>query len=103
LPPRPAAPNPDAAFLSGTAEKDRAEDAKGGMLKEICERGIVIFKDMTSIMSLGPVVRGRILSAPREIYDGNWVRPSGGDGGVTFEGHGRIAIVAAVTTIWDKH
>ena len=45
LPPRPAAPNPDAAFLSGTAEKDRAEDAKGGMLKEICERGIVIFKE----------------------------------------------------------
>jgi hypothetical protein len=43
-----------------------------------------------------------VLSALREIYDGRWDRPVGVDGGRTLAWAGRIAVVGAVTTAWDR-
>ena len=46
-------------------------------------------------------MRGRVLAALREIYDGRWERNVGTDGGQTLTWTGRIVVVGAVTTAWD--
>jgi hypothetical protein len=90
------------ALLSGTSKQQRTKDATGGLLKRLEPHGIMVLKDMTSILSLNTNVRGEILAALREIYDGYWSRNIGTDGGRTLTWQGRIAVVAAVTTVWDQ-
>ena len=90
----------DAALLSATSQRERTEDATGGLLCKIGNRGVLVIKDVTSIMSMNRDLRG-VLSALREIYDGHWYREVGTDGGHTLEWHGRLAVVGAVTTAWD--
>ena len=46
--------------------------------------------------------RATVLAAIREIHDGRWVRYLGTDGGRTLEWTGRLVIVGAVTTAWDR-
>lgn len=62
------------ALLSGTAKKEKAKDATGGLLRQIGDRGVLVIKDMTSLLSLAPTVRTEVLAAKREIYDGHWTR-----------------------------
>jgi len=92
----------DAALLSGTAKKERAKDATGGLLRKLEPRGLMVLKDVTSLLSLHPGVRAQILAAFREIYDGYWSRDVGVDGGRTLTWAGRIGVVGAVTTAWDQ-
>src|SRR5262249_3454596 len=42
----------ESALLSGTAKKDKAKSAKGGLLREIGDFGILALKDFTSILSM---------------------------------------------------
>jgi hypothetical protein len=91
----------EGALLSATAKKDRDEDATGGLLRRIGPRGILVIKDFTSILSLDRNLRGRILAALRDIYDGHWDREVGQGGGHVLTYDGRIVIIAAVTTKWD--
>ena len=72
------------------------------MLCQIGEMGVLVIKDVTSILSMGRELRAEVMAALREIYDGRWVRTVGTDGGRTLEWHGRIAVVGAVTTAWDS-
>lgn len=90
------------ALLSGTAKREKAKDATGGLLRQVGDRGVLVIKDMTSLLSLAPIVRTEVLAALREIYDGHWTRYVGTDGGRALEWAGRIAIVGAVTTAWDR-
>lgn len=90
------------ALLSATARKERAQDATGGLLRRIGPRGLLVIKDVTSILSMSGDIRGEVLGALREVYDGRWSRNVGTDGGRTLEWAGRIAVVGAVTTAWDK-
>ncbi|WP_231382575.1 helix-turn-helix domain-containing protein [Mycobacterium simiae] len=89
------------ALLSATSKKERSVDASGGLLRQIGETGLLVIKDVTSILSMGREMRAEVLAALREIYDGHWVRTVGTDGGRTLEWEGRIALVGAVTTAWD--
>lgn len=89
------------ALLSATARKERSADASGGLLRQIGEQGVLVIKDVTSILSMGRELRAEVMAALREIYDGRWVRTVGTDGGRTLEWHGRIAVIGAVTTAWD--
>lgn len=93
----------DAGLLSGTPRDQSADDADGGILKQVEPRGIILIKDVTSILSLGPIERAKVLAAFREVYDGYWYRQSGGEGGKRLEWRGRIALIGAVTDAWDKH
>ncbi|MDG4667009.1 ArsR family transcriptional regulator [Mycobacterium sp. 236(2023)] len=93
----------EGALLSGTVAKDRAEDATGGLLRQVGENGIVLIKDFTSILSLASSVRPQILGALRECYDGSWSRQVGGDGGQELKWVGRLTVIGAVTTSWDQH
>jgi len=72
-------------------------------LRQIGERGTLIVKDVTTILSMDRTARGQVLAALREIYDGTWIRQVGTDGGRAIPWVGRIAFIGAVTTAWDTH
>lgn len=93
----------EAALLSATGRDDTDPNATGGILREVGESGIIVFKDVTSILSMNPSTRAPILAALREIYDGEWHRGKGTDGGSRLHWKGRVIVVGAVTTAWDKH
>lgn len=91
----------EGALLSATSRKSRVKSATGGLLRKIGDRGILVIKDVTTILSAARETRGGVLAALREIHDGRWVRNVGTDGGQTLTWEGRIVIVGAVTTAWD--
>jgi hypothetical protein len=93
----------EGALLSASSKKDRAKNAAGGLLRLMGERGVLIIKDVTSILSADRNTRGPVLAAIREIYDGRWERNVGSNGGETLTWEGRIAVIGAVTTAWDTH
>jgi hypothetical protein len=93
--------NGEAALLSGTSKKDQARKATGGLLKSLGSRGVLVIKDVTSILSMNRDTRALVLAALREIYDGRWSRNVGTDGGQTLTWKGRLVIIGAVTTAWD--
>jgi hypothetical protein len=90
------------ALLSATSRKEKTPDATGGLLRAVGPRGILVVKDVTSILSMSREMRGEVLAAFREIYDGRWSRSVGTDGGRTLEWEGRLVVVGAVTTAWDQ-
>jgi Bifunctional DNA primase/polymerase, N-terminal len=69
----------EGALLS--ASKSRSKNATGGLLRKMGDRGILVIKDVTSILSSDRNVRASVLAAIREIYDGRWERNVGSDGG----------------------
>jgi microcompartment protein CcmK/EutM len=73
------------ALLSATAKQERTKDATGGLLRAIGSRGVLVIKDVTSILSMGREMRTEVLGAIREIHDGRWSRNVGTDGGRTLE------------------
>lgn len=90
------------ALLSGTPVKERADNATGGLLRKLQPGGVLVVKDVTSILSMSGDARAEVLAALREVYDGRWSRNVGSNGGMTLEWSGRIALVGAVTSAWDK-
>ena len=68
----------------------------------IRNQGLLVIKDFTSIISANSRLRGDILSALREIYDGHWYRDVGGEGGRRLTWKGRLTVIGACTTAWDR-
>jgi hypothetical protein len=92
----------EASLLSATPEQDRAADAHGGLLRLIGDRGILIMKDFTSILGMDRKIRGQILAALREIYDGRWDRLLGAEGGRTLTWTGKCGLLTGCTTVIDR-
>lgn len=92
----------EGALLSATSHKDRSKAATGGLLRKIGDRGILVVKDFTSILSADRNTRASVLAALREVYDGQWVRNVGTDGGRTLTWSGRVVLIGACTTAWDQ-
>jgi hypothetical protein len=92
----------EAALLSGTSSKERAEHATGGLLREVGSQGLLILKDFTTILSLHRETRAQVLAALREVYDGKWSRSVGTDGGQTLEWSGKLGLVACCTSVLDQ-
>lgn len=93
----------EGALLSATSKKEQAKDATGGLLRRIGERGVLVVKDVTSILSMNRDARASVLGALREVADGYWERNVGTDGGRSLTWSGRIVTIGAVTTAWDTH
>ena len=93
----------EASLLSGTAKKEKAADAKGGLLREIGDSGILVCKDFGSILSMHREERARVLAALREVYDGEWNRRLGVDGGRMLAWAGKLTLVAGSTPAIDQH
>ncbi|AZC14568.1 bifunctional DNA primase/polymerase [Microbacterium sp. ABRD28] len=92
----------EGALLSATSKGERTASATGGLLREIGDRGILVAKDVTSMLSMSRDARAQVFAALREVYDGHWVRNVGTDGGRSLEWRGRITVIGAVTTAWDR-
>lgn len=92
----------EASLLSGTPKRD-SQGAKGGLLKEIGEFGMLQLKDFGGLLSLTRESRGPILAALREIYDGAWTRYVGSDGGRTLTWSGKCGLVGGATPSLDQH
>jgi hypothetical protein len=92
----------EAALLSGTPAKDWTAGATGGLLRRIGDRGVLVLKDFTSVLSMHREKRGQILAALREIADGHWSREIGGEGGALLEWRGKLGLVMACTTAYDR-
>jgi len=92
-----------AGLLSGTSKREKAANAKGGLLKEVGDFGILVMKDFTSVLSMRPEAKTETLAALREIYDGSWTRRVGTDGGQSLSWTGKLGLVFGVTPALDSH
>lgn len=92
----------DGALLSGSPPKEKTKESTGGLLRVCGSRGVLVIKDVTSILSMNRDSRGTVLAALREVHDGRWQRNVGTGGGRTLTWEGRLAVIGAVTTAWDR-
>jgi hypothetical protein len=92
----------EGALLSGTPAREDTTDATGGLLRRLGASGLLVVKDVTSILSSHRETRATVIAAFREIHDGRWERNIGSNGGRSITWIGRIAIIGAVTTAWDR-
>jgi hypothetical protein len=93
----------EASLLSGTPTRERAQDATGGLLREVGKSGILVCKDFGSVLNMHRETRATVLAALREIYDGNWTRRLGTDGGRTLSWYGKLGFIGACTSSIDNH
>ena len=60
-----------AGLLSGTPKKQQDKGAKGGLLRQIGDFGIIVLKDFGSVLSMRADNKAETLAALREVYDGS--------------------------------
>ncbi|HEX6762893.1 MAG TPA: hypothetical protein VF094_08845 [Gaiellaceae bacterium] len=99
----PVATLTEASLLSGVPKKEHANDAKGGLLREIGDFGILVCKDFGSVLNMNRDSRQQVLAALREVYDGSWTRYVGTSGGQKLSWAGKVGLVAGCTPIIDRH
>jgi len=93
----------EAALLSGTSRKEKAKDATGGLLRQIGEFGVLLCKDFTSVLAQNTDARAEAMAALREVYDGEWHRPVGTDGGKVLSWRGKCGLIGGVTPAIDQY
>ena len=91
------------SLVSGTSKKETSKEAKGGLLFEFGDFGFMIIKDMTTLLSKHPDAAAELFGSLREVYDGDFIRYFGNDGGTHKEWHGRLGVIVAVTPAIEKH
>ncbi len=64
----------EAGLMSGSSDKDRTLSSTGGLLPSMGDRGLLVFKEMTSLLQGDRHARAKVFAAFREIADGKWVR-----------------------------
>jgi hypothetical protein len=99
---REAATLTEGALLSGAPKREHAENATGGLLREIGESGIILAKDFGSVMSMNKDAQQHTLAALREIYDGKWTRAFGTDGGRRESWTGKVGLIGGCTPVIDR-
>jgi hypothetical protein len=90
-------------LLSGVPKKQHDKGARGGLLRQIGDFGIIILKDFGSILAMHAETRAETLAALREIYDGSWTRHLGAAGGKTLAWQGKVAVLFGATEVIDTH
>jgi hypothetical protein len=92
-----------AALLSGSSRRDRAKGATGGVLRKIGAFGVILFKDFGSVLDLRHEQRADMMTALRRIYDGQYTRQLGTEGGTTLEWLGKAGCIFGATQAYDSH
>jgi hypothetical protein len=90
-----------ASLLSGTPRRQQSHGAKGGLLRQVSNPGLLCLKDFTSTLTMRPENKAEVLSALREIYDGKWTRYIGTDGGRSLHWEGKLGLVFGCTGAID--
>jgi hypothetical protein len=86
----------EAGLVSGSS------DGTPGLLIQIGETGLLVFKDLTTILSKHKADRDGVLGCLREVYDGSYTRRLGNKGGER-KWEGRLGLIAAVTEMIDDY
>jgi FaeA-like protein len=89
-------------LLSGTPRQQQAQGAKGGLLRQVSNPGVIVCKEFSSILNMRPDTRNELLSALREIYDGHWTRYLGTDGGKMLTWSGKVGLLIGATPRIDS-
>jgi hypothetical protein len=92
-----------AGLLSGTPKRQRDKTARGGLLREVGDFGIIVAKDFGSVLSVRPDAKAEVLGAFREIYDGEYTRRIGTEGGRQLYWKGKVGFVFGCTPVIDSH
>jgi hypothetical protein len=92
-----------ASLLSGTPRRQRDKGSKGGLLKEIGERGLICVRDFSNILSMHAETRGEVLAMLRDVYDGAVTRHFGSDGGKSVSWQGKVGMLFAATPAIDSY
>jgi hypothetical protein len=92
-----------AGLLSGVPKKQRIGGAKGGLLRQIGDFGMISLKDFGSVLSMHTETRAEVLAALREVYDGAWTRHLGSDGGRSLAWKGKVGLLFGATGVYDSH
>jgi hypothetical protein len=91
------------ALLSGTPRRQKTKAATGGLLQQLGKFGIIAFKDFGSVLDMRSEARGEMLSALRRVFDGEYVRQIGSDGGQTLTWRGKVGLIFAATQKYDLY
>jgi hypothetical protein len=91
----------EAGLLTGSPAKEGDIGATGGLLMHLGERGVLLAKDFTTVLSEHGSTRSRTFAVLREVYDGRFTRHLGTHGGRTFEWEGHAGFIGAVTEAID--
>lgn len=98
-----------ASLLSGTRKKEREKNASGGLLRALGKRGMLVWPEFTGQIQLPPDALKAVFTAFREMFDGQYRRPIGTDGGSVMwwpgpgvESRGRIGVIGGVTPHIDQ-
>jgi hypothetical protein len=91
------------ALLSGTPKRQRDKTARGGLLREVGDFGIIVAKDFGSVLSMRPDAKAELLGALREVYDGEYTRRIGTEGGRQLYWKGKVGFVFGCTPVIDSH
>lgn len=91
------------ALLSGTPTQQRKKDARGGLLREVGEFGIIVLKDFGSILSMRPDAKAEVIGALREVFDGEYTRRIGTEGGRKLLWKGKAGLIFGSTAVIDSH
>jgi hypothetical protein len=92
----------EAGLLSGSSVRAGDTGATGGLLMQLGEAGLLVFKDFTTVLSEHGSTRARLLACLREVYDGSYTRRLGTMGGRTFTWEGKAGFLGAVTGAVDN-
>jgi hypothetical protein len=74
-----------------------------GLLRRIGERGVIVFSDFSTILSMPVEKRGVILADLRRVYDGRLNKQFGTAWQPSWEWKGRITFLVAATPDVDKY
>ena len=99
----PAAKVTEASLLSGTSRRERTTGSTGGLLRQVGDFGVLLVKDFTSVLAQNKDARAEAMAALREVYDGNWHRPVGTDGGKVLTWRGKCGLLGGVTPALDQY
>ena len=80
----------------------RARRPRADLLRQVGSFGILVLKDFTSVLGLHRDNLSEMLDALREIYDGQWVRHLGTDGGRTLKWEGKLGLIFGCTEAFDS-
>jgi hypothetical protein len=96
-------PTNEAAFLSASPAREKAQDAHGGILRKIGKHGLLMVNDFTTILSMKGDRIASVMSTFREAYSGHWERDVGSEGGRTITWSGKLAVLVGSTRVIDHH
>jgi hypothetical protein len=92
-----------ASLLSGTPKQQQSNRATGGLLRQIGPFGLFVVKDFSTVLDMRVEQRNETISALRRVFDGEYNRPLGSEGGRIASWSGKVGLLFAATQKYDLY